>query len=559
MPGLHLQRTPLFSRLIATLWLGIFLSLRLALAAGTYPVVPAFNGVQFQFPVQVVFAPGETARAFVVELPGRIALVPDVNLPSRKVILDLSSRVQGSVSGHGLFSMVCHPRFAQNGFFYLWTSIWENNSRYLRLLRFTLSPDGTVDPASELTLFSQAMGAGGHDGGTLLFGPDGYLYLSIGDGIEGQTGAEAAVSQQRIDRGFLGAVLRIDVDQRPENLVPNPHLGEQPAGYRIPADNPFVGATSFNGEAINPSNVRTEFWAVGLRNPFRMSFDPANGDLWVADVGLNLREELNVITRGGNYGWPFLEGTSPGPNASAMPAGVAFVPPVWQNGHGAGDVSIIGGVVCRESRIAALQGQYVFTDYVTGRIWAAGVPASRPFQDSQVVEIASAPGIVGITLQPGTGDILLANLNQGIIQRLDDGGSPPANPSRLLAISTRGFVGTGSNVLIGGFIVAGPSPKTVLIRASGPALVPFLPSGTLPDPQLRVFNSAGVVIEANSGWGGSPLIAKSAAASGAMAWPDPASADSAVVATLPPGAYTAQVSSVTGKTGTALVEVYEVP
>jgi glucose/arabinose dehydrogenase len=632
----------------AILWFlsGLLSFLPTAHAANVYPVVPAFEGTAFQGPVQVVFAPGETNRAFVVELSGRVAMVPDLGHPTRQVILDLSSRVSQGTPDHGLLSMAFHPRFAQNGFFYLWTSIWDAGARYLRLLRFTLSPSGTVDPASEVTLISQPVGTGGHDGGTLLFGSDGYLYLSIGDGDEGQAGAEAVASHQRIDRGFFGAVLRLDVDEQAANLIPHPHDGVQPTGYRIPADNPFVGASSFNGQPVDPSAVRTEFWAVGLRNPFRMAFDSSSGELWVGDVGLNLREEIDVVARGGNYGWNFAEGSAAGPAAAVMPGNITLAAPVWQYGHEAGDICITGGVVCRNTRFAQLQGQYVFADYVSGRIWAASALSSRPFQSSQVTEIAAQTGIVGITIQPGTGDLLFANLDKGLIQRLGDasttqfgptisvqpssqtigsGGSvafnvtASASPAasyqwyrngtviagatsttlllthatagdagaytctitnaagsavtaaatltvvdaidlrRVVNISTRGFVGTGANILIGGFIIAGTTAKTVLIRASGPALAQFISGGTLPDPQLQLFDSAGTVLAGNRGWGGSVQFASVASSVGAFPWTDPGSADSALLVTLPPGAYTAQVSGASGDTGTALLEVYDVP
>jgi len=228
-------------------------------SANGYTVVPAFGGVAFTEPVQIVFAPGETTRSFVVERAGRIAMIANIASPSRQVILDLSASVNQGDAGHGMLSMAFHPQFVQNGYFYVWTPIWISGLRYLQLLRFTLASNGTVAISSQVTLLSQPVGTGGHDGGTLLFGTDGYLYLSIGDGDEGSAGAEAIASHQRIDVGFFGGVFRFDVDQKAGNLLPNAHLGVVPTGYLVPADNPFVGATSFDGQPVNPTQVRTEF------------------------------------------------------------------------------------------------------------------------------------------------------------------------------------------------------------------------------------------------------------------------------------------------------------
>jgi glucose/arabinose dehydrogenase len=621
-------------------------------SATVYPAAPAFGGIQFQQPVQVVFAPGETTRAFVVERAGTIAMVADITNPVRQVILDLSANVNPSVNdgGHGMLSMAFHPAFAQNGYFYVWTSYWDSGSRYTRLLRYTLSAGDTVDPASQIILISQPVGSGGHDGGTLLFGTDGYLYLSIGDGDEGQAGAEAIASHQRIDEGFFGAVLRIDVDQNPGNLTPNPHLGQQPTGYLIPADNPYVGATSFNGEPVDPASVRTEFWAVGLRNPFRMAFDSANGDLWAGDVGLSSREEIDAVTAGSNYGWSFYEGTIPGPDYSELPAGISFVFPVWEYSHDAGDACIIAGVVYHGARFPQLQGQYLFGDYISGRIWAATAPATQPFQAAQVSQIASTIGVTDITVQPVTGDILIANLNSGVIQELGDpsatlapplisfqpasqtisGGSSvvfnvaaSASPAatyqwslngapiagatgatlvlsgasaasagtytcvvtnsagsvqsapatlavetaaaapKLINISTRGQVGTGSAILDAGFVIGGATSKTVLIRASGPAIAaaPFNVAGTLADPRIQLYSQGAspTVIASNAGWSGNPQIAAAALSVGAFPWTNLSSNDSALLLTLPPGAYTAEVSGASGDTGVALVEIYDVP
>ena len=242
-----------------------------------YTTTPAFGGLFFEQPIQVVFAPKDNRRAFIVERPGRVSLVRDTENPAREIFLDISGKTE--TTNGGLLSLALHPRFAENGFFYVWFSTHVNGRRANRLARFRVSPThaNLADPASETPLITQLTGAGGHDGGMVLFGPDGYLYLSVGDGDQGVPEIDAA--HQRIDRGFFGGVLRIDVDQRSGSLPPNPHPSVHAGTYSIPPDNPFVGAASFNGEPIVPVAVRTEFWAVGLRNPWRMSFDSADGRL----------------------------------------------------------------------------------------------------------------------------------------------------------------------------------------------------------------------------------------------------------------------------------------
>src|SRR5207249_2074951 len=131
-----------------------------------------------------------------------------------------------------------------------------------------------------------------------------YLYVSLGD--EGDQN-DAGNNSQRIDKDFFSGMLRIDVDNRPDSLAPNPHAAMSSKTYSIPADNPFVGVTSFNGKAVDPTKVRTEFYAVGLRNPWRFSFDPVTGILYCGDVGGDQREEIDIIIKGGNYGWAYRE------------------------------------------------------------------------------------------------------------------------------------------------------------------------------------------------------------------------------------------------------------
>ena len=377
---------------------------------------PAFGSLRFNQPVQVVFAPDATPRTFVVELTGCIAVVRDPAAPKREVFLDLTRSIGPQHDQHGPLSAAFHPRFAENGFLYVWSSISTGGQRSNRLSRFhrsTANP-AVADPASGTPLLTQSTGPGGHDGCTLLFGPDGYLYVSVGDGDEHYN--EPVISHQRIDRSFFGAILRLDVDRQPGSLAPNPHPSVHAGSYAVPADNPFVGATSFNGRPVDPAHVRTEFWAVGLRNPWRMAFDPATGRLWCGDVGLHLREEVDVIVRGGNYGWNYREGAIAGP-AGRPPAGVHFVEPVWDYEHSQG-LCIVGGFIYHGKTFPELEGKYLFADYNLGKVWALDPDGDKPVGPDRVKQIATAQSIVALTQDPHNGEVLLTSLSTGQILRL---------------------------------------------------------------------------------------------------------------------------------------------
>lgn len=380
----------------------------------TYQAEPAFGGVKFSQPVQVIFAPGDTNRAFVVERTGCIAVLRDLAKPKREIFLDLSSKLSLG-DNDGLLSAVFHPRFSENGFVYVWYSL-HVKGRADQLSRFKLSTanPGTLDPASETPLITQATGPHGHDGGHLLFGPDGYLYLSFGDGDERYP--EPMVTHQHIDRGFFGSVLRIDVDLKPGSLAPNPHPAVHAGTYAVPPDNPFIGATSFNGANVSPARVRTEFWALGLRNPWRLDFDPATGALWCGDVGLHDREEIDVIVRGGNYGWDYREGTIARPNSwSSPPAAAQLIEPIWDYGHSEG-LSITGGFVYHGKKFPELEGKYLFGDFVLGKIWALTPDGAKSVGTDHVAQIGTVPGVVAFTRDPD-GEPLMASYSEGKIYR----------------------------------------------------------------------------------------------------------------------------------------------
>jgi glucose/arabinose dehydrogenase len=256
-----------------------------------FQVVKAFGDLLFPSPVAIVTPPDETNRLFIVEQRGRIAVITNLAQPTRSVFLDLTARVTtDAINGdeRGLLGLAFHPGYATNGYFFVYYSTTTNTALgvglHERLARFQVSPGDPqrARPDSELPLITQFDEAANHNGGDLHFGPDGYLYISLGDG-----GGlyDAFGNSQRIDKGFHSGIIRLDVDQRPGNLPPNPHAAVNTnatgaANYFVPADNPWIGATSFNTRAVDPQKVRTEFWAVGLRNPWRMSFDPVTGLLY---------------------------------------------------------------------------------------------------------------------------------------------------------------------------------------------------------------------------------------------------------------------------------------
>jgi glucose/arabinose dehydrogenase len=376
----------------------------------SYALQNLFPGVIFTRPVALATPPGESNRLFVVEQLGRIKVIANLGSPSAGVFLDISSRVR-SGQEEGLLGLAFHPGYASNGQLYVFYSATVGAARVQRVSRFKVSATSPnlADPASEQILLEQVDDFGNNQGGDLHFGPDGYLYVSLGD--EGG-GADPGNNSQTITRDFFSGILRIDVDSRAGNRAPNPHPAVRAGTYLVPADNPFVGATSFNGAPVNPAQVRTELWAVGLRNPWRFSFDPATGKLWCGDVGHNLREEISIIEKGKNYGWAFREGTVAGPRLPAP--GAVLTAPVWDYGPTAGR-AVIGGVVYRGSALPELAGAYVYGDFADGSVWALqGVPGAPTTKKLS----AAANGISAFGRDPRNGELLVADVAGQTIRRL---------------------------------------------------------------------------------------------------------------------------------------------
>ncbi len=296
----------------------------------------------FQQPLFLTHAGDGSGRRFVVEKGGLIRIIKgDEVLPTP--FLDLTSRVRASGSEQGLLGLAFHPRYVENGRFFVGYTDTAGRNTVERFQVSAANPD-EGDLSTGVVLLAIDDPAQNHNGGKVEFGPDGYLWVGTGDG--GGSGDRYGNGQNK--QTLLGKMLRLDVDSA------------EP--YGIPTDNPYVGNAEY----------RPEIWAMGLRNPWRYSFDRATGDLWIADVGQNAYEEINLTpagTPGGlNYGWPLMEGKHCFPaSASCNPA--PYVQPVAEYGRDGG-CSVTGGYVYRGSAHPSLDGLYVFGDFCTGRIWS---------------------------------------------------------------------------------------------------------------------------------------------------------------------------------------------
>ncbi len=394
-----------------------------------YMIVDAFPGLTFSSPLSLETPPGETNRLFVAERAGRLMVITNLAAPHAAIpFLDITNRVLDDGREFSLKGFGFHPGYATNGFFYV---TYCHTNTTVRLSRFTRDPsDGNAaDPASELVLIEQPLDYIFHNFNDVVFGPDGYLYMGAGD--EGQPGISNP-NAQVITQDLWSAILRIDPDKRPGSLEPNPHpsipTNASGAFFAIPPDNPFIGATQFNGIAVNPATVRTEFYAVGFRNPWQFSFDPDTGDLWAGDVGDLTRESVRIVTPGLNAGWPYYEGKIPGP--AVAPTGFVHHPPVWDYPHDIGPFSgsaVIGGLVLRAGRYPELEGLYLCIDHLSGHLWTI----ERSAGETNVTRIAGQGGIVQMALDPASGDVLFADHNAGLIRRLVEVTNTIAFPQKL--------------------------------------------------------------------------------------------------------------------------------
>ncbi len=317
----------------------------------TLAVSRVFPALSFASPLGMMQAPGDANRWFVIEQTGRIRVFANqAGASAATAFLDISGRV--SCCGEmGLLGVAFHPLFPADPRVYVSYTAYEGAQLVSRLAEYRSRDGGaTLDPASELVLLHVNQPETNHNGGNILFGPDGYLYLGLGDG-GGAGDMHGSIGNGQNLNTLLGKMLRIDVNA---GLTP----------YGIPAGNPYA-ANPPCGAGGTGSAPCAEIYAWGLRNPWRYSFD-RNGALWIADVGQDSWEEVDRITAPANLGWRCREGAHPY-NASCGP-GTALTDPVAEYGHNP-DEAITGGYVYRGSRYPTIAGEYVFGDFISGRLF----------------------------------------------------------------------------------------------------------------------------------------------------------------------------------------------
>jgi glucose/arabinose dehydrogenase len=326
--------------------LAISLSLNCAAtAADSVKLTRVYEKIETKWPIAVVIPPDGSEREFLVLQRGQILVLPkDTASAEATSFLDLSTRGMEAANGkfeEGLNGFAFHPKFKENGLFYLCYTVQKPK----RLVVTEMKSDGQkADEKTERVLLEIPLINWNHHGGNIVFGPDGFLYIGVGD--TSKRNDEKRMSQ--LTAVLVGKVLRIDVDSR-----------EYHGAYGIPATNPFADGV----------DALPQVYAYGIRNPWGMSFD-AKGRLWLADVGQDLWEEINWITAGGNYGWSFREGARQFPLRTDAPAAEAkLIDPIFEYNHGEG-LSITGGMIYAGKALPELAGQYIYGDFVIGKIWS---------------------------------------------------------------------------------------------------------------------------------------------------------------------------------------------
>lgn len=335
-------------------------------------------------PVHAVVPPGDPTRLFVVEQGGTVRIVRNDTLLAG-TFLDISDRVSTG-SEQGLLSMAFHPAYVTNGYVYV---SYTNTVGTSKVVRYQVSDPETANPASAVEILSVDQPYSNHNGGLITFGPDGMLYVGLGDG---GSGGDPLGHGQNLGT-LLGSILRIDVNAG--------------SPYAIPADNPFVGQ----------AGARGEIWMYGLRNPWRFSFDRSLGDVYIGDVGQNALEEIDVIMAdaggGANLGWNIMEGRSCYNAATCSTAGLTL--PVAEYTHADG-CSVTGGFVYRGTDVPDLQGRYLYSDYCSGWVRSFTFFGGIPVDPRQWPDLSPGPGVTSFA-EDARGEVYVLTQN-GVLYRI---------------------------------------------------------------------------------------------------------------------------------------------
>jgi len=456
-------------------------------------------------PTAMAFAPD--GRLFVCLQDGHLRVIDKDGVLLANPFVTLSVDSNGE---RGLLGVAFDPNFASNHYVYVYYTV-PGSPAHNRISRFTANGDVAVTNTEFVVVdLDNLSSATNHNGGAIHFGPDGKLYVGVG---ENANGANAQSLSNR-----LGKILRINSDGT------------------IPSDNP----ASFPGITGSTSGANRAIWAVGLRNPFTFAFQSGTTRMFINDVGQSTWEEINDGIAGSNYGWPAAEGPASPPNPN-------FRDPIFYYGHGSSSTTgcaIVGGAFYNPPVLqfpSSFVGKYFFADLCSGWVRVLD-PSSNTASDF-------ASGISSpVDLHVGPDGALYYLTHGGGVFRVQ------ATPSQAMNISTRARVETGDNVLIGGFIITGNAAKKVIIRAIGPSLSQHGLSDVLADPTLDLYDGNSALLQSNDNWQDDPSQASQISASGLA---PSSNLESAIIATLQPGNYTAIVRGKNSGQGIALAEVYD--
>jgi glucose/arabinose dehydrogenase len=372
-------------------------------AADTHQLTRVYESIATERPVAAAVAPEKAKRLFLALQRGKVLILPkDAKSKEAKTFLDLTPRGMEAKDGsfeEGLNGMAFHPKFEKNGLFYLCYTLQMPK----RLIISEMKAKGDVaNQKSERILLEIPLINWNHHGGNIVFGPDGYLYIGVGD----MTKRDGTLGISQLNALLNGKILRIDVNGR-----------EYHGAYGLPADNPYLSGV----------NALPQIYASGIRNPWGLSFD-AKGHLWCADVGQDLWEEINWISKGGNYGWNYREGAAPFMLASSKPAeDVKLIDPIFAYNHGEG-LSITGGFVYTGKALPELAGAYLYGDFVLGKVWALKVDeAGKVLSNSLLFTSPQTPANnpkkkPTVLIKPtafaadAAGEVLLLDWNGGLYQ-----------------------------------------------------------------------------------------------------------------------------------------------